>query len=315
MYHDLGLAHSDAEASLHRERICSSLSLGYSTVASTTTAAERLAASSRCSTSRVDDASIAAGGVHLHRQMKLGGSFRPGRAGHVVLRQLSRLNFIASETAQTQQLSASPQIVKSYDLVCVVPRSERVLQQVGAPPQGQPLTPLHWRSYPQPPAPLPSTPRPPTLNPPPPLPPPLDSQACSSLDVEIISLELWQRLPFKLKPAVLKAALSRGVFFEVCYAPALREPSARRHLFANAQALVRATRGRNIIVSSGARWAGRPAGWRLCCLQAAGPGLMCRRTIAPRAARAPSPPPSPNEQLAQQYGWLAQYGRLPGTAQ
>ncbi len=71
--------------------------------------------------------------------------------------------------------------------------------------------------------------------------------------MDIIALELWQRLPFKLKPALVKAALARGVFFEICYAPALREPSARRNLFANAQALVRATRGRNIIVSSGAR--------------------------------------------------------------
>ncbi len=71
--------------------------------------------------------------------------------------------------------------------------------------------------------------------------------------MDIIALELHQRLPFKLKPALLKPALVRGVHFEVCYAPALREPSARRHLFANAQALVRATRGRNIILSSGAR--------------------------------------------------------------
>ena len=131
MYHDLNLAYADAEASLHRERICACLSLGYSAVASATSVAERLSSGSKCSTSDVEDASIAAGGVHLHRQLKLGGSFRPGRAGHTVLRQLTRLNFIASDPAQTQQLSTSQQVVRTYDLVAIVPRSERVLQQVG----------------------------------------------------------------------------------------------------------------------------------------------------------------------------------------
>ena len=40
--------------------------------------------------------------------------------------------------------------------------------------------------------------------------------------------------------------------FELCYAPALREPTARRQLFANALAVVRATGGAGVIVSSGA---------------------------------------------------------------
>ena len=40
-------------------------------------------------------------------------------------------------------------------------------------------------------------------------------QACTSLDVDMISLDLAKRLPFKLKPGPLQAALKRGVFFEV----------------------------------------------------------------------------------------------------
>ena len=40
--------------------------------------------------------------------------------------------------------------------------------------------------------------------------------------------------------------------FEVCYAPALREPAARRQLFANALAVVRATGGLGVVLSSGA---------------------------------------------------------------
>jgi hypothetical protein len=41
------------------------------------------------------------------------------------------------------------------------------------------------------------------------------SQACSSLDVDLISLDLSQRLPFRLRPALLKPAIGRGIMFEV----------------------------------------------------------------------------------------------------
>lgn len=44
-----------------------------------------------------------------------------------------------------------------------------------------------------------------------------------------------------------------GPVLQICYAPALREETARRNLFANALALARATRGKGIIISSGAR--------------------------------------------------------------
>jgi hypothetical protein len=39
--------------------------------------------------------------------------------------------------------------------------------------------------------------------------------ACNSLDVDIISLDLSRRLPFRFKPALIKAALARGLTFEV----------------------------------------------------------------------------------------------------
>ena len=50
----------------------------------------------------------------------------------------------------------------------------------------------------------------------------------------------------------MRAALARGVTFELCYAAALREPTARRQLFANALAVVRATGGAGVLLSSGA---------------------------------------------------------------
>lgn len=78
-------------------------------------------------------------------------------------------------------------------------------------------------------------------------------QACLSLSVDIIALDLSKKLAFKLKPAWLHVAVKRGVVFEVTYAPALREPSARRHVFSNAMGLVRQLRGKGVILSSGSR--------------------------------------------------------------
>jgi ribonuclease P/MRP protein subunit RPP1 len=79
--------------------------------------------------------------------------------------------------------------------------------------------------------------------------------ACNSLDVDIISLDLSKRLSYRFRPDLIKSALQRGVHFEILYAPLLREPGSRRQMFANAQSLARETRGRGIIISSGARTA------------------------------------------------------------
>lgn len=78
------------------------------------------------------------------------------------------------------------------------------------------------------------------------------THACTVVDCDVICFDLARRLPFRLRPPTMRAALARGVVFELCYAPALREPAARRQLLANALALTRATGGAGIIVSSGA---------------------------------------------------------------
>jgi len=75
---------------------------------------------------------------------------------------------------------------------------------------------------------------------------------CTTLNVDIISVDLSKRLAIKFKPEYVKTALKRGLFFEIQYSSALREASIRRQLFANAQALTQASRGRGIILTSGA---------------------------------------------------------------
>ncbi|EEH46388.2 uncharacterized protein PADG_02486 [Paracoccidioides brasiliensis Pb18] len=81
------------------------------------------------------------------------------------------------------------------------------------------------------------------------------SLACNSLDCDIISLDLSSRLPFHFKFKTLSAAIVRGVRFEICYGPGVTGSGAeaRRNLIGNAASLIRATRGRGIIISSEAR--------------------------------------------------------------
>jgi ribonuclease P/MRP protein subunit RPP1 len=81
------------------------------------------------------------------------------------------------------------------------------------------------------------------------------SQACLSLECDIISLDLSARLPYYFKFKTLAAAIARGIRFEICYGPGITGSGleARRNLIGNATALIRATRGRGIIISSEAR--------------------------------------------------------------
>ncbi|CAG8483261.1 5286_t:CDS:2 [Paraglomus brasilianum] len=81
----------------------------------------------------------------------------------------------------------------------------------------------------------------------------LFQMACGTFDVDIISLEMGNRLPFYFKHTTVGLAIDRGIYFEISYAPAIRDSGSRRQLISNAQNLVRITRGRNIIITSDAQ--------------------------------------------------------------
>lgn len=74
---------------------------------------------------------------------------------------------------------------------------------------------------------------------------------CSSLDCDIVSLDLSVRLPYPVKFKTVAGALQRGIRFEICYSNGITGGNdARRNLINGAASLIRATRGRGIIVSS-----------------------------------------------------------------
>ena len=81
-------------------------------------------------------------------------------------------------------------------------------------------------------------------------------QACQALECDLISLDLSIRFPFYFKHKTMTAALQRGVKFEICYGPAILNSdggASRRNLISNATQLIRATRGRGIVISSEAK--------------------------------------------------------------
>lgn len=82
-------------------------------------------------------------------------------------------------------------------------------------------------------------------------------QACQSLECDIISLDLTERLEYHFKMKMLSQAVERGIKIEICYAPGVlaTDSNARRNVISNATQLIRATRGRGLIVSSGAQQA------------------------------------------------------------
>ena len=108
--------------------------------------------------------------------------------------------------------------------------------------------------------------------------------ACALPDVDLISLDLSARYPFHFRHKMFSTAVQRGIKFEICYGaatrfsgtdsgvsgtgptggnkdggsldamiPALDAATARRNLIANATSLIRALRGRSVVISGEAR--------------------------------------------------------------
>ncbi|KAJ3272475.1 Ribonuclease P protein subunit p30 [Terramyces sp. JEL0728] len=70
------------------------------------------------------------------------------------------------------------------------------------------------------------------------------------MEVDIITLDCSERLPYYLKLPSINMAINRGVCFELTYAPAIKDVSVKRNVISNALSLMRVTKGQNIIISS-----------------------------------------------------------------
>jgi len=70
--------------------------------------------------------------------------------------------------------------------------------------------------------------------------------------VDIVSLDVAERLP-RVKPNLLAEAGKNGLFFECQFGEAVRNEKARRMVLSNIAGLAKATRGKHLIFSSGAK--------------------------------------------------------------
>lgn len=70
--------------------------------------------------------------------------------------------------------------------------------------------------------------------------------------MDIISIDFSEKLPFRLKLPIVKAAIKRGIYFEITYSDLIVDVHQRRQILSNAKLLLDWTQGKNVILSSAA---------------------------------------------------------------
>ncbi|EMD46324.1 ribonuclease P protein subunit p30, putative [Entamoeba histolytica HM-1:IMSS-B] len=78
--------------------------------------------------------------------------------------------------------------------------------------------------------------------------------ACTSFQIDLITFNYPEQLPFRFHVPTLRTAMNRGLFFEINLSPLLEESDQKQKQFCilNATDLITSTKGKNIILSSGA---------------------------------------------------------------
>lgn len=80
------------------------------------------------------------------------------------------------------------------------------------------------------------------------------NQACQTSTVDMIAIDFSEKemLPFRLTQPMVKAAIKRGVYFEITYSGLIADAKAKQRMISNCKLLVHWTRGKNIILCSAA---------------------------------------------------------------
>lgn len=76
--------------------------------------------------------------------------------------------------------------------------------------------------------------------------------ACGTMDIDIITFEPENKIPFKISRKLYSQAVERGVFFEIMYSPAIRDSTSRKNIISTAHNYHAVGKSRNIIITSGA---------------------------------------------------------------
>ncbi|CCD23865.1 RNA-binding RNA processing protein RPP1 NDAI_0C02050 [Naumovozyma dairenensis CBS 421] len=77
--------------------------------------------------------------------------------------------------------------------------------------------------------------------------------ATTNLEIDLLTFNYGQRLPTFLKHKSICSCVNRGVKVEVVYSHALRDIQSRRQYVQNVRSVIRSSRSRGIVISSGAQ--------------------------------------------------------------
>lgn len=75
--------------------------------------------------------------------------------------------------------------------------------------------------------------------------------AIQSTEIDLITFDVTKRLTYRIRTPVARQALDNGIMFEICIGDALTDPQTRKTAISNAKRIVEATKGKNIIITSG----------------------------------------------------------------
>lgn len=75
---------------------------------------------------------------------------------------------------------------------------------------------------------------------------------CNTMDCDIIAFEPETRLPYKISRKLYRLAIEKGMFFELMYAPAIKDSTSRKNIISTAHTYHAVGKSKNIIVTSGA---------------------------------------------------------------
>lgn len=76
--------------------------------------------------------------------------------------------------------------------------------------------------------------------------------ACNDINVDIISINFDEKMNFFLKKSLIQSAVTKNIFFEIVYNGFIVDNSKRAIFISNVLMLLEITKGKNLIISSGA---------------------------------------------------------------
>ncbi|KAE8590781.1 hypothetical protein XENTR_v10018200 [Xenopus tropicalis] len=74
--------------------------------------------------------------------------------------------------------------------------------------------------------------------------------ACTSIDVDLICINVTEKAPFFFRRPPINAAIQRGIFFELVYTPAIKDSTLRRYTISNALSLMQVCKGKVCFIAT-----------------------------------------------------------------